>query len=165
MVSGRSNSLSISNHLSSFNPRFSGIIAMDLIDIIKALFSLVPNLLALPKEQRERKDAALRSIVIALDETYLYYRDQSKRYERNLDREAQLAKYWSAAAIPMRHVDLELAERCDCKAEYWLNPEIQTNESIENLNISLNSVRAAYRSLIRPTYFSARAKSSSNVQR
>lgn len=128
---------------------------MELAEIIKSLFGLVPSLLALPKEQRERKDAALRAIVIALDETYLYYRDQSKQRERDMGREAQLAKYWSAAAIPMRHVDTGLAERCDFKAEYWLNPDNQTNEGIANLNISLDSVRAAYRALIRPAPFSS----------
>ena len=138
---------------------------MELAEIVKLLFGLVPNLLALPKEQRERKDAALRAIVIALDETYLYYRDQSKQRERDMDREAQLAKYWSAAAIPMRHVDAELAERCDFKAEYWLNPDTQTNEGIANLNISLDSVRAAYRALIRLAPFSSRFKSASGVAR
>ncbi len=137
---------------------------MELTELVKSLFGLVPNLLALPKDQRERKDAALRAIVIALDETYLYYRDQSKQRKRDMDREAQLAKYWSAAAIPMRHVDPELAQRCDFKAEYWLNPERQTNDVISSLNISLDSVRAAYRALIRPAPFS-RIKNASGAAR
>jgi hypothetical protein len=136
---------------------------MELTEIVKALFGLVPNLLALPKEQRERKDVALRAIVIALDETFLYYRDQSKHRERDMDREAQLAKYWSAAAIPMRHVDAGLAERCDFKAEFWLTPDNQTADGIANLNISLDSVRAAYRALIRPAPFSARFRNANGT--
>lgn len=126
---------------------------MDLTEIVKSLFGLVPNLLSLPKDQRERKDAALRAIVIALDETYLYYRDQANGRERDLEREGQLAKYWSAAAIPMRHVDPVLAERCDLKAEFWLNPEQYTGEAVQALNISLDSVRSAYRGLLRPVPF------------
>jgi hypothetical protein len=37
----------------------------------------------------------------------LYYRDLNSGSIRNLEKEAQLAKYWSAAAIPMRHFDEE----------------------------------------------------------
>lgn len=123
---------------------------MMLGDIISALFGLVPTLLELPKEQRELRDGALRAILVALDETYLYYRDTGRGRHRDLDREAQLVRYWSAAAIPMRHVDHGLARRCDQKAEYWLNPENYNPEKIKELDIGLESVRNAYRTLLEP---------------
>lgn len=123
---------------------------MDLFEIVKSLFGLVPNLMALPKERRELRDSALRAILVALDETYLYYRDRERGKKRDPDREAQLVKYWSAAAIPMRHVDRNLSLRCDRKAEYWLNPDHYDDDVIEELGIGLESVRNAYRTLLHP---------------
>ncbi len=123
---------------------------MDLTGIVQSLFGLVPNLLSFPKERRELRDNALRAILIALDETYLYYRDQELGKGRSMDREAQLVRYWSAAAIPMRHVSPDLAKRCDMKAEYWLNPDNYSNQKVQDLGIGLESVRNAYRTLLHP---------------
>lgn len=123
---------------------------MALGEIISGLFGVVPSLLALPKERRELKDNALRSILVALDETYLYYRDIEKGKGRSEDRETLLARYWSAAAIPMRHIDRDLARRCDQKAEYWLNPDRYDSDTVSELGIGLESVRNAYRTLLRP---------------
>ena len=50
-----------------------------------------------------------------------------KGSERNPDREALLVKYWSAAAIPIRHLDQELSTICDMKSEYWTNPNKKTD--------------------------------------
>jgi hypothetical protein len=67
-----------------------------------------------------------------------------------MDREAQLAKYWSAAAIPMRHFDDQLASICDHKSEYWINPDNYTDEQVTNLGIELGEVRHAYRKMLSP---------------
>lgn len=123
---------------------------MELLDIVKSLFGVVPNLLSLSKERRELRDNALRAILVALDETYLYYRDIERGKERSEEREALLARYWSASAIPMRHIDRDLARRCDVKAEYWLNPERYEIDQIKELGIGLESVRNAYRTLLAP---------------
>jgi hypothetical protein len=123
---------------------------MNLFEIIKSLFGLVPSLLSLSKDRRELRDAALRAVLVALDETYLYYRDLGRGRPRDLDREVQLVRYWSAAAIPMRHVDPDLAQRCDQKAEYWLNPDNYTPDHVKELDIGLESVRNAYRTLLHP---------------
>jgi hypothetical protein len=50
----------------------------------------------------------------------------------------------------MRHVDERLALRCASKADYWLNPDIYDDNSIEKLDIGLESVRNAYRTLLHP---------------
>jgi hypothetical protein len=123
---------------------------MELIEIVKSLFGVVPSLLSLPKERRELRDNALRGILVALDETYLYFRDIDRGKGRDQEREALLVRYWSAAAIPMHHIDRNLARRCDMKAEYWLNPERYTVEHVKELGISLESVRNAYRTLLEP---------------
>lgn len=126
-------------------------------EILDALSKLLGPIATLSKDQRELKDTALRAISIALDETYLYYRDLEGDRRRNLDREAQLVKYWSAAAIPLRHFDRNLSDICDYKSEYWINPNNYSNDEIISMGIELNSVREAYRKF-RVTNFSLGGK-------
>jgi hypothetical protein len=119
-------------------------------EIIDGLSKLLGPIATLSKERRELKDSALRAISTALDETYLYYRDRNTSKQRDLDREAMIAKYWSAAAIPLRHFDEILSNTCDQKAEYWLNPENYNDNDIEGLGIGLDNVRKAYRKMLKP---------------
>jgi len=121
-------------------------------DVIDGLVKLLGPIATLSKDKRELKDSALRAISIALDETCIYYRDRRNGSERNMEREGQLVKYWSAAAIPLRHFDEHLSNICDLKAEYWVNPNDYNPTQIEELGIDLISVRNAYKQLSRP-YF------------
>lgn len=116
--------------------------------IFERLIALIGPLANLSKERRELRDNALRSICNALDETYLYYRDIDRGSPRNLETEAQLARYWSAAAIPIRHIDNELALLCDQKSEYWLNPDTWDNDRVNTVGIALDNVRERYRRLL-----------------
>jgi hypothetical protein len=61
-----------------------------------------------------------------------------------------LSKYWSAAAIPLRHFDDNLSQICEHKSEYWVNPEHYNDEDIQELGIGLNDVRQAYRRMLNP---------------
>ena len=117
-------------------------------EILDSLDKLTTSIQALLKERRELADNALRSISNALDETYFYYRDIDAGSLRNKERELQLSKYWSASAIPIRHMDPELAEKCDRKAEYWVNPDHWDHSRTEELGISLDQVREKYRTLL-----------------
>lgn len=123
--------------------------------VIEKLIALLGPIANLSKEKRELKDNALRSVSTALRETQLYYRDLGKGKERSMDIEAQLAKYWSAAAIPLRHIDEELAMVCEHKAEYWVNPEQWSDEEIVRLGIKLEDVVQAYRNIAMPKFSNA----------
>ncbi|TAF08774.1 MAG: hypothetical protein EAZ75_09820 [Flavobacteriia bacterium] len=114
-------------------------------EILDGLTKILGPIATISKDRRELKDSALRAISTALEETFIYYRDLKKGVPKNLDREAMLAKYWSVAAIPIRHFDEQLALTCDHKAEYWLDPEKYDEKEVEDIDISLNSVRDAYR--------------------
>ncbi len=122
-----------------------------LTEIIEGVVKLLGPIATLSKDRRELKDSALRSISTALNETYLYYRDIDRVNQRNLDREAQLSRYWSAASIPLRHFDEELAGICESKSEYWINPENYTEEDINRFGIELGEIRQAYRRMLTPT--------------
>lgn len=119
-------------------------------DILDGLIKILGPIATLSKERRELKNLALRTISNALDETYLYYRDLNLGARKSLDREALLVKYWSAAAIPIRHFDSDLAVICDRKAEYWVNPDNYDEAQVKELGIGLNDVRNAYRKLLSP---------------
>ena len=121
--------------------------------VIDGVVKLLGPVATLSKDRRELKDSSLRAISTALDETYLYYRDLNKNSNRNRDKEAQLVKYWSAAAISIRHFDEELANICDHKAEYWVNPENYSDEQISDLGIELGEVRMAYRKMLSPSHY------------
>ena len=102
------------------------------------------------KYKREIKDNALRAISHALNETYLYYSSLDKGKTRNEDIEKQLSNYWAAAAIPLRHLDEDLAMTCELKAEYWVNPDNWTDEQIHEHGIELGKLRNKYRRMLAP---------------
>lgn len=120
--------------------------------VVDKLIALLGPIATLSKDKRELKDNALRAISTALMETKLYYRDRANGKPRNLDVEAQLAKYWAAAAIPLRHIDEELAQRCEQKAEFWINPDEWSDNDVQRLGIKLEDVSKAYRSIAMPKF-------------
>jgi hypothetical protein len=73
------------------------------------LTALLGPLRAMSKVNREMRDNALRAISHALNETYIYYRGLDRGQDRHLEIEDQLSCYSAAAAIPIRHLDHELA--------------------------------------------------------
>lgn len=115
--------------------------------VIERLISLLGSIANLSTEKRELADRALTAVADALNETYLYYRDLPKK-GRDLDIEGELVKAWRNAAIPLRHIDAELARGCEHKSEYWLNPEGWDDQAIIDAGIRLADVRDRYRKLL-----------------
>lgn len=120
--------------------------------VVERLVSLLGPIATMTKDKRDLQDNALRAISFALQETKIYYRDLEVGKERSQETENQLVKYWSAAAIPLRHIDRELAINCEDKAEYWINPERFSNEDIKEMGIRLTDLSAAYRKLVAPKF-------------
>lgn len=112
--------------------------------VIERLISLIPSIGNLSKDKREIKDNALRSIKHALDETCLYVTRYVDVGKRDVEIEAQLVRYWSAAAIPIRHIDSELSQICEYKSEYWLNPSNWDPSKTKGISIELQAVREKY---------------------
>lgn len=124
--------------------------------LVEKLIALMGPISTLSKEKRELKDNALRAISIALQETKIYYKFLERGAERNTDTESQLVRYWGAAAIPLRHIDEELAMICEHKAEFWISPETWSNEEIKSFGITLEDVTKAYRQLAMPSFAKTR---------
>jgi len=123
--------------------------------IVSQLTALIEPIQNFSKDKRDLKDNALRAISHALNETYLYYRGIESGKPVNLDSQKQLSIYWSAAAIPLRHINEDLALICEFKSEYWVNPENWSDEEIHEHGIALNVLRNKYRALVAPTRFRA----------
>lgn len=121
-------------------------------EILDGLSKILGPIATLSKDKRELKDIALRAISNALTETQLYYRDIGQGSSINKDREALIAKAWAAAAIPMRHFDSGLASTCECKSDYWINPNSYDEKKIKELGIALDDVRQAYRKMLAPSF-------------
>jgi hypothetical protein len=120
--------------------------------VTERLLALVEQFATLRKDQRDLRDNALRAISHALNETCLYYRDLGHGRPRNEDIEAQLSRYWSAAAIPIRHFDAELARVCEEKSEYWIDPDSWPADRVAAAGIGLDNVRRQYRALLYPQF-------------
>ncbi|APX99916.1 hypothetical protein [Lacinutrix venerupis] len=123
-----------------------------MFEIIESLTNILGPIATASKENSSKKDRALRALSYALDKTCLYYRDLRNGILKDREREAQLVRYWSAAAIPLRHFDSNLAEICDHKSEYWLDPENYDDSQIDEMGIRLEDVRNAYRQHLKPNY-------------
>jgi len=113
--------------------------------VVERLISLLPAIGDISKDKRELADNALRSIAYALTETSLYVNRYVKSGKRDEEIEAQLSRYWSAAAIPLRHIDQELSEICEYKSEYWIDPTNWNPEKTNGISIDLETVRDKYR--------------------
>ncbi len=120
---------------------------------LEKLAALPGLITGLAREKRELGDNALRAVSHALNETFIYYRNIELGKDRDFEIEAQLAKYWSAAAIPMRHVDSEFAEICEYKSQYWIQPERWSKQKIKEFRIGLHDVQEHYRRLLRKQSF------------
>lgn len=128
--------------------------------ILDGLVKILGPIATIGKDQREQKDTALRAISTALMETKLYYGKFGGPLgrQRDLDRESMLAKYWAAAAIPIRHFDPELAAICQNKADYWVNPLEYSDDDIAKLGIRLEALSDAYQKMLKPRFGSLRSK-------
>ena len=120
--------------------------------VVERLIGLLGPIATLSKDKRDLKDSALRAISIALTEPKLYYRNRESGKSRSLETEAQLSKYWAAAAIPLRHIDEELAMTCEYKADFWTGPDQWTGEEISRVGIKLEDVTKAYRAIAMPKF-------------
>ena len=102
------------------------------------------DIINLPKNKIDIRDKALRSISHALTETCLYIKQYTNLGKRDSETETQLSRYWSAAAIPLRHIDRELSEICEYKNEIWIDPRNWDPAKTKGISIDLDTVREKY---------------------
>jgi hypothetical protein len=92
------------------------------------------------ERQQERDDAAVDSVLTAVNTTkrHLARRERGEPIDR--EAEAELVRPWTAAAVHIRRTDPGLAESLQDKAEYWANPENWTDEEIASNGIQIDEI-------------------------
>ena len=92
------------------------------------------------ERKQERDDAAVRSVLTAVNTTkrYLARRERGEPIDR--DAEAELVELWTAASVHIRRTDTSLAIRLQKKADYWTNPENWADEEIVNNGIQIDKI-------------------------
>ena len=52
-----------------------------------------------------------------------------------------MGRLWQAAAIPLNHIDAELAALCDQKSEAWISPDFWPKDKIDENGIRLGDLK------------------------
>ncbi|MNZ83854.1 hypothetical protein D3C78_1025940 [compost metagenome] len=102
------------------------------------------------REQLKLTSDAIKHLTTAIHETEIYFSEREDGLERDSAREKQLSRYWSEAAEPLRTIDLNFSDLCALKAQYWLFPDRYERETVRDLNITLEGMRASLQKLRRP---------------
>lgn len=102
------------------------------------------------REQAKQTSDAIKHLTTAIHETEIYFSERDEGLERDPAREKQLSRYWSEAAEPLRTIDINFSDLCALKAQYWLFPSHYERETVRDLNITLEGMRANLQKLRRP---------------
>lgn len=97
--------------------------------------------------RQERADAAVKAVLLVLNETQAYIADWNSG-NRLRDRELLLVRLWTEAAVAIRRKDRKFAQQLQMKAEYWTDPEKWTTTDVERAGISIRSVAGQARALL-----------------
>lgn len=116
--------------------------------MIKALQGLLDYFQRERHHQDDRQDAALMAIYVASQETKIYIERLRRGFKPSRDMEEALARLWQKAAVPIRHFDPDLAERCMFKSEYWLNPAEWSDKDVKEQRIEIERVYQEARGLL-----------------
>lgn len=117
---------------------------------VQQVISLIDPIAELGKERRALADSALSALSTALTETCLYYRELGEGCPRQPKQEAQLARLWATAAVPLRHIDRHLAETCQMKSKYWVNPDTWAGDAEDQLRMGLDLLQRNYSAMLAP---------------
>ncbi len=100
------------------------------------------------ERQQERDDAAVRSVLTAVNTTkrYLAHRERGAPIDR--EAEAELVELWTAASVHIRRTDQRLARRLAEKAEYWTYPENWAGEEGVKNGIQIDKIAEDGRRLL-----------------
>lgn len=101
------------------------------------------------ERKEEHDDAALQSLLSALNttKTYIARRERGEPIDR--DKEEKLVDLWTAAAVQIHRSDPDLATRLQDKALYWTNPDHWSPEEVHANRIQIDSISKEANRLLR----------------
>jgi len=109
-----------------------------------SLFNAIVRMLKAAAEHHGRRDAAYKRALLAVyaasGETKSYVTGLKQRKHPDREREAKLVRLWNEAAVELRGIDHELADKCLLHADFlagatqWSDPDIdRARESLREL--------------------------------
>jgi hypothetical protein len=98
-------------------------------------------------KRQDRADAAVKAVLLALNETQGYIADCNAG-NRSRMHEALLVRLWTDAAVAIRRKYPDVAQRLQMKAEYWTDPERWTAVDVERAGIRIKEVAAQARAFL-----------------
>ena len=122
------------------------------IQSLKILFSALAQGISVITNYKNKQDAkyelALYAIYTATTETKNYIASWGRRKKHDTKKEIKLSKLWNEAAIKLKDIDNDLAQRCIIKADYWANPDEWTQGDIKESKIALDKIIKEARKLL-----------------
>lgn len=112
--------------------------------VLGAVAIAIPVLQGTVDNRRSQRDAALSALYMALTETQYYVQKYRASDSRDLEIERQLAALWFQASVPLRHFDRNLADLCQHKRDYWINPETWTADENIQKQIKLEAMQGKF---------------------
>jgi len=100
-----------------------------------------------PVRRNERADAAVKAVLLALNETKAYIADWNAG-SHSRERELVLVRLWTDAAVAIRRKDRTFAIQLQSKAEYWADPDRWTEADARRAGIRIDEVAGRARSLL-----------------
>jgi len=67
---------------------------------------------------------------------------------RDVHRQFRIAGLWNNASIPLRHIDLAFAERCQIKGSYWQAVNEWDEAALEGFGIKVYQMAESTRQLL-----------------
>ena len=113
------------------------------------LAAWLKNLLDADVETRTRWKGAVQLLQEAVLSTKAYVAQLDRGKPANREVERSLSDAWQRTAGAFYGLDGSLAERLQLKGEYWIQPEIWTDQQVLDANISLQHVAEYTRQLLR----------------
>ena len=100
------------------------------------------------KEQREEEKGAIKALLDALTKTHIYLNDLESGMDSNRDREIELAKAWSTAAVSFLGINQKVAPLLQMKSEVWAHPESWSDKRVRKSKITIQEMSELARKLL-----------------
>lgn len=121
---------------------------MALEALLGPFVGLVELLKSFGERRIDRSRAGLTALSKALFETRIYLRDRENGAARDQAREDDIVRLWSGAAVELRDLDAQLAGLCQHKAEYWVQPDEWSAQTIRERGIGIDELFRRYREVL-----------------
>ena len=99
-------------------------------------------------QEEEHYRHALLSVYLAANETKAYLAMMKRRKYPDRERERNLSRLWSEAAVELRKVDPDLARRCLLTGDYWADPTAWSEQALGEARITLKELYERARELL-----------------